>query len=475
MITFHASRSRYETFDSCKRRGFLNYHYNGTGLQRKGKSIHLSTGIWTHKGFEMICKWVMKNNHQIPSEEMLDHFVQVTKQGYFDYVFPEVQLRKGLIEGFETAEEGMDWQGNKRQFTNEEKQKIQQYLIEEQSALVEAFMRLFVAKILPRWVERFKIVTVENDMSFPLVKIFNKFENQPDYEIIQSATIDVVLQERDTKDIYIVSFKTNNANYDIRHEKANLHDTQGLSEIWSFEECLRNKGMNKLVMGVQMLFFIKGKREETEEGSGVWETKSPLIKGYRKLGLNEVEYAHSMYFPNPGNKSGWGRLGGGWESFDVWKDEEVGGIKGWLKMLEGGGIQPECGDILEPVLSPEKKKKFVIIEPRPYYRQPQDIESWLVQTKEEEKRIAERLIGAAQASIVNPIISGDATKTFHAEMEALNMFFPQNHKNCHYPGDCSFVNICFGTSEQRENPLGGEFEAREPHHKAELVQIGGGK
>lgn len=458
-LTFHSSRSRYECFDTCKRRGFLNYHYNGTGLQRKGKSIHLSTGIWAHKGFEMICRWVMKNNHQIPSEEMLDHFVQVTKQGYFDYVFPESQLKKGEVEGFETAEEGLDWQGNKRQFTNEEKQRIQQYLIEEQSALVEAFMRLFVAKILPRWLRRFKIVTVENDMSFPLATSMG--ESPIAYEIIQSATIDVVLQERDTKDIYIISFKTNNANYDIRHEKANLHDTQGLSEIWSFEEYLRSKGMNKQVMGVQMLFFIKGKREETEEGSGVWETKSPLIKGYRKLGLNNVEYAHSMYFPNSSNKSGWGRLGGGWEQFDIWKDEEVGGVKGWLEMLEGGKIQPECGDILEPVLSPEKKKKFVIIEPRPYYRQPEDIVSWLIQTKAEEQRIAERLIaGAIQ------IEGREGNKG-----GALDWFFPQNHKACDYPSACQFTSICYGTAEERENPLGGEFEAREPHHKAELVQI----
>ena len=93
----------------------------------------------------------------------------------------------------------------------------------------------------------------------------------------------------------------------------------------------------------------KGKPVEGEEDSFI--AQSPLIRGYK----NDGHYAHSFYFPNENNKSGKGRLGKGWEAFNVW--EEMG-VKTWIEMLSSKvrdsqtgedmfEIQPECGDIIK--------------------------------------------------------------------------------------------------------------------------------
>lgn len=451
-LTIHSSRSRYETINACMRMGFIQYHWAGRGIVRSGKNIYLSTGIWTHKGLEMMMKWLKANNTKEIPEYMLDHIISKIRDGYFEDIFPRAEIRVGTVHGFNLQDEGEieDWQGDKevRKFTDEEMQKIQQYTFNEQSALVEAMLRLFVMRVLPRWMEKYRIITIENDMSFPMVK-------GEGFEVTQSGTIDVALQELSTKDIFIVSYKTA-SNYSETNAKQNSHDIQGLSETWIFEEYLRSKGKQNSVAGVLMLHFIKRQRREDKKGDGFKKQKGPLIRGYRKLDLEGIQYAHSMYFPSDKNESGISRLGKGWEAFDIFgtpEGLEVGGIKGWLNKLNSGEIQPECGDVLGGEL----------IEPIPYARNPQHVKSWLRQTIAREIDIATRLLN----------IDIYLEKKQHLEVY-LDEQFPQNNKSCHnlYGGDCQYLSMCWGTEEERWKPMdGGEFEFRVPHHKAELVQI----
>lgn len=444
MITFHSSRSRYEAFLRCPRYGYLQYHWGGRGIVRLGKSIFLTTGIWVHKGLELIARWFQKK--QDMPEDILDGIIAQIVEGYFNEVFP-----KDGPKGFNLSEGGMDEHtGERREFTEREQELQQQYTFNEQTALVEALLRIAATRLFPKWIKKYKIVAIEKEMAFPLVK-------GKDWEVIQSARLDLVLQEIDSKDLYIVSYKSARQ-HDERANKIASHDTQGLSESWAFEEYLRGRGIDKCIMGIRMLYLIKGARKEIKRGSGVFEQSSGLIRGYRKVGFEGVEYAHSWFFPNPENESGVGALGRKWEKFDVFDEgglEEVGGIKGWLGMLESGEIQPECSSPLENV----------IVEPLPFDRE-QGLERWLRQTKAREQDIAFRLL-----------LADTYKKNLATEESYLDDCFPQNHQACHYyPGewnDCPYIPLCYGTQEERENPLQNGFSWREPHHEAELVQIKG--
>lgn len=461
-LIIHSSRSRYESFLKCPRLGYLQYHYGGRGIVKAGKNIFLATGSWLHKGLELIGRYLKANpTARTVPEHVLGGIIEQVVKSYFDYVFPPEEIKNGLIEGFDLTGETIDeWNGERRQFTDYEKQKIQQYTFDEQSSLIEALLRVFALRVVPSWTSKYRIVTVENDMAFPLV-------SGEQFEVIQSATVDLVLQEIATKDLYLVSYKGYRA-YDNNTAKAASHDTQGLSESWAFDEYLKIKKIDKRIMGVKMLYLIKGARRETKRGSGIWEQQSSLLRGYRKLGFNGPEYAHSWYYPKPENDSGVGALGKSWEKFDVFNGaglEEVGGVKGWVEKLHGNWgnghkvefeVQPECGDILEQL----------VVEPEPYLRHERDIDSWLRQTKARELEIAFKL--ALEGKYIE----------HQAEGEYLDDCFPQNRAACHYypndHNDCVYINICFGTEEERNNPLMNGFTWRKPHHKSEeLYQING--
>lgn len=436
-LIIHSSRSRYESFMKCPRMGYLQYHYRGRGIVREGKNLFLATGTWVHVGLEKIGKWLKdhKGSQEVP-EDTLGWIISQAVGGFFNDVF-----KNGA--GFNLSLYGMDEGGERREFSELELIQQQQYTFDEQSALVEALLRIFCLRIVPKWMKQYRIVMVENDMSFP----FAKGEG---FEVIQSARVDWVLQEIETKDLYLVSFKSSRT-WDQNTAKIASHDFQGLSESWAFDEYLRAKNIDKRIMGVKMLYLIKGARKETKRGSGIYEQNSPLIRGYRKMGFEGPEYAHSWFFPNPKNESGIGALGKAWEKFDVFSGiglQEVGGVKGWIEKLENGQVQAECGDILGEQ----------IVEPEAYARHQRDIDSWLLQTVAREVEIGKKLI--LEASPLG---------------EFLDESFPQNRQACHYyPGDvndCPYIPICFGTEEERLNPLRNGFVWRTPHHKAELIQI----
>lgn len=464
-LVIHASRSRNEAFFRCPRYGYLQYRWGGRGIVKQGKNLFLATGTYAHKGLELIARYLQKHKTGLIPEDSLGGIIQDCKQQYFDYVFP-----KGEEGGFDLSDETTDeWTKGRRELTDHEKLHLQQYTFDEQTALMEALLRIAAIRLFPRWMEKYKIVTIENDMSFPFVK-------GEGWEVIQSATVDLVLQELESKDLYLVSYKSYRA-FDNRTAKTASHDTQGLSESWAFDEYLKIKQIDKRIMGVKMLYLIKGARKETKRGNGIYEQQSPLIRGYRKLTQDGPEYAHSWFIPKPENDSGWGVIGKAWEKFDVFNGmglEEVGGVKGWINLLnhgygpwgndlEGsleGQIQPELGDIIGEQ----------IVEPEPYLRHEQDINSWLIQTMYKEREIALKLISNEQQVI------GDWRTDSIGYMDTN---FPQNRQACHYyPGDhndCVYLSVCHGTDEERRNPLENGYVYRTPHHKAELIQIEGAK
>jgi len=457
----YSSRSRIETFQECQRRGYINYLWDGRGLQKRAASVYLSTGTYTHIGLEFLFKRA-KDKYNFVSENyfIVDEAVRISLKAYQD----EIKER-----GFD-LEEGED-------------SKNQSFIVNEQCALVEAFIRSFAIRILPDILNRFRIIDVERE----------EFIQEGD--LIFDGRLDVILEEISTSDIYIVSFKTA-ASWDRRQEKANEHDNQGLSETFLLENRLRQENLgiysliatleneyakwedNKLVlatskykdylkkflkrekvMGVIMIYLLKGKRYESYSKPGLWEQHSPLIRGYYKLIGTTYEYAGSLYYDNPSNKSGKGRLGKGWESFNVWESEEVGFIKGWIHML----VNNEVGG--QDIIGENYKI------PAPYFRNQGHLDSWFRQAISIESNINSNLVQLKQMPFCQNLANSNQQKEDWDNLQVkLDYMFPQTRKHCHYPSDCQFLDICYNQSVF-DDPIGsGKFIYRKAHHIREIEE-----
>src|SRR4051812_23687865 len=74
----YTSRSRIETFQSCMRKGYINFLWDGRGLVKRAASVYLSTGSYTHIGLEFLFNYVKNFNQQLPTEIVVDDAVQHT-------------------------------------------------------------------------------------------------------------------------------------------------------------------------------------------------------------------------------------------------------------------------------------------------------------------------------------------------------------------------------------------------------------
>lgn len=449
-IMIYSSRSRVETFQECQRRGYIGYLWDGRGLQKRAASVYLSTGLYTHIGLEIIFR--NRQYDVIAWDKCKEEYIEFAVQKAIESYQSEIKER-----GFD-LEEGEDSQN-------------QSFIVSEQCALVEAFIRSFAIRVLPDLLARFRIIDVERE------------ESIQEGDLIIEGRLDVILEEISTSDIYIISFKTA-ASWDRRQEKANEHDNQGLSETYLLEARLREENRvlqefrptihmdlnwkldpkiiaatkkydeyiskflkKETVMGVLMIYMLKGKRYESYSKPGLWEQHSPLIRGYRKLVGTEYEYAGSLWYDNPSNKSGKGKLGKGWEPFNIWESEEVGFIKGWIHKAANNELGQ---DIIG--------QSFKI--PAPYFRRQEHLDSWFRQTLaiEEEIKGKEKFVRNASNEFNKPT------------PQLLDIYFQQARKHCHYPTDCSYLDICYN-NEIFNDPIGsGKFIYRMPHHIREIVE-----
>ncbi len=296
----------------------------------------------------------------------------------------------------------------------------------EQAALTEALIRLFGMKVMPWLLEDgYKIVGVEIECEWEIAP-----------GLVMMGRPDAVMLHEPTGEIHLLSLKTKKR-WDSRSDKANSHDDQGISEAVCFEA----SDPGQKVMAVVMPTLLKGERRKTSGQS------CPLITGWRQENRGETRYAWTYRWKDEfGNRTLAMNGGSKWESFNAW--DEPGGIKWWMDLLATGDVQPEAGDPLA---------QSVMI-PTPYYRQEADIESWKHQVTEQETEIA---------LDVRWVESGE-------KKTGLDRNFPQYRHSCHYPGDCSYLDLCYGPPQMAEDPLATErFMWRIPHHEAELVQITG--
>jgi hypothetical protein len=402
-------RSRFITYQRCPRSRYLEYEWQGIGLRKVRQAIPLAVGLYTHTGLAALL-----------SGRPLDEAVAIALSGY-----AAETKRRGL-----EMEPGED----------------AAYVYDETRAMIEALLRVYALRGLPKLLEQFDILEVERE------DLWDTFA--PGIGWMSRA--DGLAREKDSGDLYVLSFKTA-AQWDARTDRQNQHDVQGLSEVAAIEARL---GGNEKILGVKMIYLLKGRREEYPEDGGQWITQSHLLRGWSREGITGQElawrykWAGPDVWPDSGKPKGH-TLGKGWTRFNVW--EQPGGVKAWIDLLDTGTVQPDAGDPLDAV----------IYEPLPYFRQQQDVDDWHAQAAWQEDRIAK----AVREIEANEILVALAAAPI-SQRTVLNALFPQHRHSCDYPSKCQFQEICFGDDTMLTNPLGsGLYERRTPNHQPERDRL----
>ena len=434
-------RSRNLSYNDCNRRRFLGYEWGGTGLSKIKATIPLFIGSCVHTG-----------RARLLLGDDADQAVRVAVAEYDD------ELKRRGLE-LEPGEDAM-------------------YVADESEALIEALVRVYALVALPRLLEEYEVLEVERE------DLWRDFA--PGIGWMSRA--DALLLHKETQDLYVDSLKTA-AQWDSRTDRQNQHDVQGLSEVAAIEDRLarwwnllhgriaasaeykadmRNEISDRMealldplegpprILGVKMVYLLKGRREQYPEDSGHWQTSSHLLRGWMREGVTGQEFAWRYKWFGPDTYPDSGKLcghtlGKGWKRFNTW--EANGGVKAWIDLLATGSVQPDAGNPFEQV----------VYEPQPYYRQQQDMDDWHQQAAAQELRI---MTDAAVVENVRTRLTPDGLR------HALNDCFPQNRHSCDYPSKCQFQEICFGDNSMLTNPLGsGLYERRQPHHQPELEKV----
>lgn len=335
------------------------------------------------------------------------------------------------------------------------------FIHDEHRALSEALTIAWYLRELPRLIQRFKILAVEKELSFPLVALRRK---NITHKVIFESRAEAILKDRNDSANYIYSLKTAK-DFDRFISDQYKIDLQCATETYSASRVVGD-ALDKPfpVNGVRFCFPLKGRKQGMNIGSyddpiEIWSHQNPLIRGYRKIVAGKMQYAHSWKNPNPANKSGYGILGKGWEQFDVWKEFE-GGVLGWIKLLAKGAqgtIQPQCGDIVG---------KYIVTPPE-YFTYNPEVEELVTSLRGQEMVNIEAIEDIKEISKKYQFDDPGSV----LRLEAIWLRFPQHRNACVYPGRCEMYDICH-KPEVAQDPIGsGLYKYRVPHHKREKADM----
>lgn len=388
----YTHRTGQSQFQRCPRSNLLNQHWQGRGIELKAKSFEMMVGVYVHEGIALLLRG-----------EQVDNVVSAVK------AMIEVAPPQLMTFGCK-----------------------QEQVMEEFEGLVEGVLRAWALARLPYFLSEYDVVEVEEDRCEKLV-------DTPQGEVWQEFKLDALLQQKDTGLYYVLSNKTTGA-MDWRKQQDARNDMQGLSEIWGIEQALGIK-----VNGVVMEYLLTGKKEiEAGPEGNKWTQWSPLVRGWFNPNMPEdMQFAWRYDYTDENGARR--RLGKGYNRIAA-RDIE-GGIRAWIGSLFREEMFPRIG-LTNPLAS-----QFVSID---YHREQQDIDNWLEQIKEQERRVSEGLEEMARPGA--------------DERKVMNRFFPQFHHSCSYPGKCQFYDVCWGSAGL--DPFVNGFDWRVPHHeKAREQQV----
>lgn len=368
-------RSRIEAFQVCPRSRLLGYHFDGTGLARAGHALPLVGGIAYHSCLERILKG--ENMEVVLSEQLALYEADVHARGIY----------------------GVD-------------DSALDFLIAEQSRLLEGLVRGWVQTRMDLFLEKYEIHAVEQEFEFELAP-----------GLIQMMRLDVLARRRSDGIAFIPDFKGTGTAASYWRDSF-LHNNQVNSYILAVQETLGERIGGMVIEGL-----IKGTRKEDTALSSPFHGKtiqySPFCYGYENSSTGDVQCEYTQ-------KKGFVKIAS-WEKYSTSE---------WLSIMGEETVRDQ----------------FLTIDiPKPEDR---ELKRWKRQVVKQELRISQGL------KLLDVTIDPETRE------DILDEFFPMTRTACfRFNSPCAFQSICYDSIVEKD-PIGSAFYVpRECHHTPEQEQM----
>jgi hypothetical protein len=378
------SRSHDGCYIECPRKAYLTYYYGGKGIVPKRLDLYQATGSLTHAMLEDVMKST-KTLSEIPNSQVMAVICDKAVA-----VYRESVEAAGLTEVSGELELEM----------------------QRQAALAEGLVRGWVMVRLPRILEEYNIISVEEEHDVPL----------GDGLMLMSRADTVLERKSDGELVAGPEFKTTG------------WISEDYIESWRYAAQTLSHGLDvetkygRAPVGVMMEFLYKGMKKKGEDGSYTYY--SPLVRAYR---MTDAVTGEVVY----GFDSALGRKKG-WEAFDAF----TMGSGEWIKQI------PE--EVLESLFYTSM-----------VYRSPKELEEWKMQVKLRQARIQKAVVTLQEEKPTEEAATEIMADVFPAR---LDQFCYSNA----YKKKCPYLAICYG---QCDSPVeSGMFQEREPHHAGEFSE-----
>lgn len=318
------SRTHSQTYKTCPKLYWLNYHEAGTGIVPVRMAMGLSRGILAHEMLRDILTGCVIED-KMPSPESVRNIIN-TKIDEFK--------QRALERGFEDTEPVS-----------------LQMEIDRQACLVEGAVRAWVKTRLPFILQNFRVVQVEKE-----------FEVQLDEDITIMCRLDGVLQRRTDGEYSALEFKTTSTT-DEDYFESWRYATQTMWHLLAIE-----RQFGKVGNSVLMEFLQMGMKRH-DDVSGIDQYYSPFVRGYRKFGSPPLEPAVEYgWTTDLGRKKAWTILNV-WEADFPEKPDWMSNAEYWT----------------EHVLPPETLSNQLVT--REVFRNPDELEEMVRNTLAQQRRI----------------------------------------------------------------------------------------
>jgi hypothetical protein len=415
----------------CPRARFWEYEYEGRGIRPKGLNIPPATGKATHRALEPLLIFTQETG-QFP---------------------PRLEARRlilGAVEEYrkEAGEAGLlNGTGPEAMHPTEE----QQYLIAEQSALVEGLGWAFWRTVLPFIQREFEIVAIEREVNYVLGcdcglgdGTVGKVTWDPEeFQTPDRAQKLLKHEGRDCRGVAVM----------IRPDLVTRQLSSGAIGVWDFKTSSSDRPPRELDHLVQMALGVVGAGEiagetcthhyliglhkgqrRADKGQTLKKQGSPFCYLYHKPA--DPPYGGPEYQAGYTRKKGWGKVPV-WELRFPEQDREEPGaspIEHWaVDMMGAEEVAAQCS-LTGPTGSPVHLNPAILRE------------------VEAEARYWEDVMAAVRED-------GEGLDTY-----------VRRSWDCYPFGEpCSFLRICSGDPGLERDPVGSDrFTWREPHHALEV-------
>lgn len=539
----YCDRSRVEIYQRCGRLRFLNYHECGTGIESSRKPLPLVVGGSAHVGLEHLLRHGQQMLDARAGLQLEEDAVAAALTDFATYAgaleldafernamaAQPQQLADQLAGSLGMTLEEAGLPSVEQRFAAGMSQ-FDAYLAKEQAQLVEALVRAYCRRRLVPLLEQFTVLEVEHEGEWLLSSWKPGWPMAPqdehDLELWFMSRPDALLLEKESQQLYLMSFKTA-ATWDMRKEKDAQHDMQGLSEgveveqrlshWWQMLRLLQMKGVPEAtgqakeaiesamkledemfpamrdflrgqpapprILAIRYEYILKGERWKDKELS------NRLGMECRSQRTHLLRHYVCTSVPTRGKSEGaftYGDVCWSWDyvrtedmkdstlAWQNWRSQPVTDsmtIKQWIDMLDASAEEWSGEDAtvgLEPRLLGWRStgQRMGVTQ-----KHPLDsifIAPITVHRNEDDLRDLVESVEAQEVRVAENVAAVNAAADEGERRSLLNKLFPMSRRACIWPSVCAMEKLCYGGADIRRDPLNsGLYKIRSINHPIE--------